>query len=233
MTQPAAQSANYNPVMYAAVEARARFIMRTYGHLLGAIVGFVAIEMFFFNSGMAENMARAMLGVSWLWILGAFIVVGWMASHVAHRVQSLPLQYLALAGFVLAEAIIFVPMLYMAAAISPDIIGNAAQVTVLAFVALTAVAFVTRKDFSFLRTFLVWGGLVALGLIVMGVLAGFNLGTYFTIGMIGFAGAAILYDTSNVLHHFPEDRYVAAALELFGSVALMFWYVLRFFMSRE
>ncbi len=52
-------------------------------------------------------------------------------------------------------------------------------------------------------------------------------------GMIAFAGAAILYDTSNVLHHYPEDRHVAAALELFASVALLFWYVLRLFMSRE
>ena len=49
--------------------------------------------------------------------------------------------------------------------------------------------------------------------------------------MVGLAGAAILHDTSNVLHHFPEDRYVGAALELFASVALMFWYVLRLFMS--
>ena len=43
----------------------------------------------------------------------------------------------------------------------------------------------------------------------------------------------ILYDTSNVLHHYPEDRYVAGALQLFASVALMFWYVLRIFMSRD
>jgi hypothetical protein len=39
--------------------------------------------------------------------------------------------------------------------------------------------------------------------------------------------------TSNVLHHFPEDRYVAASLQLFSSVTLMFWYVLRIFMSRR
>jgi len=34
-----------------------------------------------------------------------------------------------------------------------------------------------------------------------------------------------------VLHHYPEDRYVAAALELFSSVALFFWYILSFFIS--
>jgi len=31
--------------------------------------------------------------------------------------------------------------------------------------------------------------------------------------------------------YFPEDRYVAAALQLFSSVALMFWYVLRLFIG--
>ncbi len=51
--------------------------------------------------------------------------------------------------------------------------------------------------------------------------------------MIGLAGAAILYDTSKVLRDYPEDRYVAASLQLFASVALMFWYVLRLFMSRD
>jgi FtsH-binding integral membrane protein len=51
--------------------------------------------------------------------------------------------------------------------------------------------------------------------------------------MIGFAGAAVLYDTSNIIHHFPQDKYVAAWMQLFSSIALMFWYVLQFFMSRD
>jgi len=49
--------------------------------------------------------------------------------------------------------------------------------------------------------------------------------------MVGLASASILYDTSNVLRHYSEDSHVAAALELFASVALMFWYVLQLFMS--
>jgi FtsH-binding integral membrane protein len=51
--------------------------------------------------------------------------------------------------------------------------------------------------------------------------------------MIGLAGAAVLYDTSNILHHYPKDKYVAASLALFASIAMMFWYVLRLFMSRD
>ena len=74
---------------------------------------------------------------------------------------------------------------------------------------------------------------MALVLIVAGAAFGFQLGTYFSVAMVAFAGAAILYDTSNILHHYSEDRYVAAALELFASVALMLWYVLRLFMNRR
>jgi FtsH-binding integral membrane protein len=68
-------------------------------------------------------------------------------------------------------------------------------------------------------------------LIAASVLFGFQLGTMFSVGMVAFAGAAVLYDTSNVLHRYPEDRYVGAALQLFASIALMFWYVLRIFLG--
>ena len=97
----------------------------------------------------------------------------------------------------------------------------------------SAVAFITRKDFSFLRGILFWVGMLALVAIIGGVLFGFVLGTWFSVAMIGFAGAAVLYDTSNILHHYPEDRHVAASLALFASIALMFWYVLRLFSSRD
>jgi len=101
------------------------------------------------------------------------------------------------------------------------------------FGGLTAVVFTTKKDFSFLGAFLRWAGIGALLMIGAGLVFGFQLGTFFSVGMIVFAGAAILYDTSNVMLSFPEDRYVAAALQLFASIALMFWYVLRLFISRR
>ena len=219
------------PVSAAKAEARAAFITRTYLHLLGAILGFTMIEMYLFESGLAATIARAMLGTSWLLVLGGFMVVGWLASHTAYKAQSLGAQYAALAVFVAAEAIVFTPLLFIAAIRFPGVIESAAFVTLLGFSALTAVVFYTRKDFSFLGSVLRWGGIVALVLIVAGVLFGFQLGTFFSVAMIAFAGAAILYDTSKVLHNFPEDRYVAASLELFASVALLFWYVLRLFMS--
>lgn len=213
--------------------ARGKFIARAYTHLFSAITAFVLLEIVLFKTGLAETIADALLSVSWLAVLGGFVVVSWVARHVAHRATSPAAQYGALTGYVVAEAIIFVPLLYLADKYAPGAISSAAAVTFLAFVALSLVAFYTRKDFSFLRGILCWGGMTALILIVSGVVFGFQLGTYFSVGMVALAGGAILYDTSNILYHYSEDRYVAAALELFASVALMLWYVLRIFMSRR
>jgi uncharacterized protein len=213
------------------VERRAKFITRTYNHLFGAILAFAGIEFALFASGLAPVIARAMLSVNWLFILGGFMIAGWIASRAAHTAESLAAQYAALAVTVVIQAFIFLPMLVIANSMAPGAISSAGLVTILGFAALTGIAFYTRKDFSFLRGVLLWGGIGAMLLVVGGVIFGFQLGMFFSVAMVVFAGAAILYDTSNVIHHFPEDRYVGGALELFSSVTLMFWYVLRIFMS--
>jgi hypothetical protein len=213
------------------VDRRAQFITRTYNHLFGAIVAFAAIEFGLFATGLAYPIAKAMLSVSWMLVLGGFMLAGWLASRAAHTSESKGVQYAALAGYVVIQAIIFVPLLVIANIKAPGAISSAGLVTILGFAGLTGIAFYTRKDFSFLRGILMWGGIGAMLLILCGALFGFQLGTFFSVAMVVFAGAAILYDTSNVLHHFPEDRYVGAALELFASVTLMFWYILRLFMS--
>ena len=221
------------PVIQLDEQSRGAFVSRTYSHLFCAISAFTLIEIFLFKAGLAERIAGSLLGVNWLLVLGGFVVVSWLASRTAHMAASKVAQYAALAGFVVAEAIIFVPLLYLANSAAPGAITSAAAVTFLGFTGLSLVAFFTRKDFSFLRGILCWGGVVALVLIAAGAIFGFQLGTFFSVAMVALAGGAILYDTSNILHHYPEDRYVAAALELFASVALMFWYVLRLFLSRR
>jgi uncharacterized protein len=219
------------PVARMGAEARSTFLVRTYLHLYAAIVAFTLIEAFLFVTGLARVIAIGMLSVSWLVVLGGFVIVSWIASHVAHRTTSLPAQYLALGAYVVAEAIVFVPLLFIAEYYAPGAIGASALITLVGFGLLTGMVFWTRQDLSFLGSLLRWAFAVALMLIVAATLFGFQLGTFFSVAMVGLAGAAILHDTSNVLHHYPEDRYVAAALELFASVALMFWYILRLFLS--
>jgi uncharacterized protein len=212
---------------------RAAFVSRTYHHLLVAVLLFTGIEILLFRSGLAYPMAEAMLGVSWLLVLGGFVVAGFVFRGMAERATSPGTQYLALGGYVLAQAIIFVPLLVIAEYTASGVIASAALTTLIGFTGLTGIAVTSGKDFSFLGGLMKWGGVVALALIVGGVAFGFNLGTYFSVAMIGLAGAAILYETSRVLNHYPEDKHVAAAVALFASVALMFWYVLSIFISRD
>jgi FtsH-binding integral membrane protein len=220
------------PVAALDVDARATFISRTYMHLFGAIGLFTFLEIVMFQSGIAESIFSAIRGVSWLMVLGAFMLVSWLASRTAIAARSLAAQYAALIAYVVVWSVIFVPLLKIANETAKGgVIESAAVVTLGGFAALTMIAFMTRKDFSFLGGVLRWACVAAVLAIVAGLIFGFQLGTWFSVGMIVFAGAAILYDTSNILHHYPEDRYVAAALALFGSVALMFWYVIQLFLA--
>ncbi len=220
------------PVADASVETRSDFIWKCYAHVIGGILAFAAVEYYLISSGIADQIAPVLLR-SWLLTLGAFMLVGWGASHVAHRLTSKPAQYAAFAAFIVAEALIFSPLILLAAMRAPEVLDSAIGVTIVGCVGLISVAMITRKDFSFLRGIMLWGFFLAMGAIVAALVFGFQLGTWFSVAMIGFAGAAVLYDTSNILHHYPEDRYVAASMALFASIALMFWYVLQLFLNRD
>jgi FtsH-binding integral membrane protein len=227
------QNVNYlAPVAALSAEDRSNFIWKCYAHVVGAILAFAAIEVYLFTSGISAAIARPMLQ-NWWMVFGAFILGGWGATHVAHRVQSVQAQYAAFAVFIVLEALIFAPLLYVAYMMEPGIIDSAAGVTVLGCVGLIATAMITRKDFSFLRGLLTWVFILAMVAIVGSFIFGFQLGTWFSVAMIGFAGAAVLYDTSNIMHHYPQDKHVAASMQLFASIAMMFWYVLQLFMNRD
>ncbi len=223
------------PVSESGVESRANFLLKTYAHVCAALSGFALVEIALFKLGIADQIVQALSGAryGWLMVLGAFTLVGWMCTTTAHKVRSVPMQYVALVGYVIAEALIFVPLLWYANARAPGTIATAAYLSFFGFAGLTAVAFVIRKDFSFLRGILMWGGICAALAIVGSLIFGFELGTWFSAAMIAFAGAAILYKTSAVMLHYPEDRYVAASLELFAAVALLFYYVLMLLNRRR
>ena len=218
----------------ASPDVRAAFIRRTYGHLAGAILGFIAIEAMLFQTALPESLMGllATSQYSWLIVLAAFIGVSWMAENWASSGASVNKQYAGLALYVVAQAIIFVPLLYLAAAYSgPDVIVSAAFITLLLFTGLTFTVLTTRKDFTFLGGFLKISFFVAMGVIVASILFGFNLGVLFASIMVVVASASILYNTSNVLHRYHPSQHVAASLTLFASVALLFWYILRIFMG--
>lgn len=212
---------------------RAGFIRRTYAHLAGAILAFIGLEAYLLSTPLAGKMLN-FIGANqygWIMFLGAFILCGWLARGLASGSASQTTQYVGLTLYVIAEAVIFVPMLYIAVHYSsPTVLPTAGILTLLLFAGLTAVVFTTKKDFSFLRGILTIGGFLAMGLIVCAAIFGFNLGLIFSFAMVLLASGAILYDTSKIMHHYGPHQYVGAALELFASVALLFWYILRIVM---
>ncbi len=217
------------------VDERGEFVRKTYYHVAGALAVFAILLAGLLQIPAMISLATLMIqGFNWFIVLGAFMAVSWLADKWAHSSTSLSKQYFALGLFIVAEAIIFLPIMVMATFYSsPQVIPQAALATLALFLALTFVAFTTRKDFSFLGGILKVGFIVALGAIVAGMIFGFNLGLAFSVIMVLLASGSILYNTSNIIHHYRTDQYVAASMGLFASVALLFWYILRIFMSRD
>lgn len=227
-----------NSVAEAAPADRAAFIRKTYLLLAAAILAFVAVEGFLFASGLAVAIASVIFSggaIGWLLVLGLFMGVSFLANRWATSDTSAAVQYAGLGIFIIAEAIIFVPLILIATSVSGDasVLLKAGIVTIGLFLGITLTVFITRTDFSFLRPVLAIGGFAALGFIVASSIFGFSLGTVFAFVMVAFAGTAILYETSNVLHRFNTKQHVAASLTLFASVALLFWYILSIFSSRD
>lgn len=196
-------------------------------------------------SSFALPVARALsaAGAEWVLAFGGVVVLGALLRSSAHWARSTLAQYATLALFIVVQAVVFVPLLVAADAQTPSAIRSAVAATGTGFVGLTAVAFTTRRELHFLGAVVRWGLGVGLIAILSAAAFGFTLGAYFSVAMLGLAGTAVLYDTSSMLHQFRgegrglerpdqrEDSYVAASLELFASIALMFWYSLRLFIT--
>jgi FtsH-binding integral membrane protein len=226
-------------VSQASAAERSSFIVRTYLHVFGAILAFTALEVAWFASPVAQWTIQFVTSGKYMWLLvmGLFIGVSYFANKWAMSSTSLGMQYAGLGLYTVAQSFLFVPLIWMAWAAGsqgePGLLGKAVMITLTLFGALTGVVFVTRKDFSFMRGVLAFGGIAAIGLIVASIVFGFTLGLFFSYAMIAFACGYILYDTSNVMLHYRTSQHVAAALALFASVMLLFWYVLRILIDRR
>jgi len=214
---------------------KADFYRKTYLHVALSVLAFIGVETILLKIVPAEVIYLMFAQkYTWLLIIGVF----WLASILANKwslSQSKSTQYLGLGFYILLEAIIFLPMLYIAVGYSGggEVIFQAAMLTIAMFAGLSIVAFTSKRDFSFLRNIIIIGGFISIGLIVAGAIFGFGLGLWFSVGMVILASASILYETSKLQTTYTTGQYVGAALQLFASVMLLFWYILRILMSRR
>ena len=216
-------------------EERMSFIRRTYAWLTGAILLCVVMMGLFMNSPLFEPIMVQMVQMNWLIILGLFIGASWLGDAMALRVDSKMLQLIGFTVGVGAYAVMFTYLFVASGAFTPgygveaSAIPQAGLLTLITFIALSAVVFITKQDFSILRVGLIVMSVLALGAIVAGVLFGFALGLGFAVIMVGFSAAIIIYQTSNILHYYPTDHHVPAALALFCSIGMLFWYIFMIF----
>jgi FtsH-binding integral membrane protein len=215
-------------------DERADFIRKTYMHLGGAVLAFIGIEAILLNLPFVPDLVRAMIGsqFSWLIVILLFVGVSYVAEKWARSATSIGMQYAGLALYVAAEAIVFVPLLYIAREFGPpNVIPQAGMITAVMFGGLTMIVFVTGHDFSYLRTILMFSGLAAVVMIGWAIFSNHTLGIPFSVLMIMVACGYILYHTSSVMHQYRIGQHVAASLALFASVALLFWYILQLLMQ--
>ena len=186
------------PVSSLTDEKRVAFYKKTYKHLAMAVLLFVIEEWIFFQIEPIVNFAFSMTkGWRWLIMLGGFMLATSYAVKMAFRNHNINQQYLGLLLYVVAEAFIFIPLIGMAMMIAEsggaNILNQAAILTLSLFTGLSAIVLLTKKDFSFLKSILAIGFFVAIGLIVAGMLFGFNLGLWFSVVMVVLALQDLYY----------------------------------------
>lgn len=224
----------------AGVDARADFIGKVYLHLGGAVLAFAGLTALLMMTSFDEVIARTAFGngtIGYLIFFAGFIGASWLAQSYAQSNNSPSQQYFGLGLYTVAEAIFFAPLLYLAQTIGgPEVIPTAGVLTGITFAGLTAIVWLTRYNFSFLGPALGVGCFAIMGVFICSMIFGFDLsslGVWLPAGLVVFASLYILYDTSNIMHHYQIGQHVAASLALFASVMLLFWYMIRLVMALQ
>lgn len=220
-----------NLVAHATASERKTFYRKTYAHVALGILAFIAAEWVMLNN-VPLSFIQMLLGGSWIWLL--ILGVFWMVSSFTDRLTLSPdrnIQYMGLVLFAIAQAFIFLPMMYIAVHyFGGELIQQAAVMTLALFGGLSAVVLLTKADFTFLRTGLIIGSFIAFGIIIAGMIFGFTIGLWFMVAMVILAAGGILYETSQLKNQYHTEQYVGAGLRLFASLMLMFYYILMILM---
>jgi FtsH-binding integral membrane protein len=232
----------------AAPADRAQFYRRTYAHVAGAFVAWATLLAVFFTTPIAGGIIKLFTGMG---SIGMFVIMLGLcfATTIAQTMSfnaSKATQYAGLGLAILAEAVLFVPLIFMvvlkfahagnehafAEAIG-SVFGPALLTTGLLIAGLTTTVFMTNKDFSFLRTAVTIGCFVAIGVVIAAFVCGISLGFWFSAAMVLLMGAAILYKTWEIKNIATPGQYVGAATSLFVAFVTLLWYVIQLFSSRS
>ena len=234
------------------VSDRVAFLRRTYAHLGVALIAFALI-----TAGMMRYMPETSLKLSglgggsamgMLLVLGLFVVVSIGAQRLAQSETSRALQYVGLGLITVVWSVLVQPMIWYAlirlgnqsafigadgsihAYISPLAATTILEATILTieiFTGLTLTVFLTKKDFSFMGGALRLAMFAVIGVAIVAIIFGFQLGVLYSGVIVLLMAGYILYETSLVMSYFRPTQHVAAALMLFTTIVTLFIHLLR------
>lgn len=148
--------------------------------------------------------------------------------------NKVPLNRFLFATFAFITGITIAPLVGVLAT-SPEgvaILSKALLASAFTFSAAGLIGWTTRMQLGGMGGFLLFG---LIGMIIVGILGFFipwsstTEMVYSGIGVVLF-GAFTVYDF-NKLKHYPEDRYIDAALNLYLDIFNLFLFILRFIMA--
>ena len=102
------------PVASLSDELKIAFYKKTYSHVAGGVLAFFIVEYILLQSNaIVEFMLSMTQGWRWLIMLGGFMFMTNYAESSAMKTKDKNKQYIAYGIFILAEAIIFIPLIYI------------------------------------------------------------------------------------------------------------------------
>lgn len=190
-----------------------KVLRNTYG-LLALTLLFSAV-----TAGAAMSMGIERMNI-FVFFIGAYGLM-----FLVHKTANSALGLLSTFAFTGFMGFTLGPILsaYLSLPNGAQLIMTALGMTGVTFVGLSAVALITRKDFSFLANFLMAGAIV----LIIAMLAGIflqipALSLMVSAGFVLFASAAILYQTSEMIHRSGETNYILATITLYVSIYNLF-----------
>lgn len=227
------------PAAMAAADERATFLRRTYSLLLAAVLTFAATLWAAGNvepvRALAGSMASAIFGTRFGIFLYMALFMG--GAYLVHAfAERRPLNLIFFFAFAMLVGLLFAPLIYMVlsrGASGVEILNQAALITAITFGGLTGYVFYSGKDFSFLRGALSIALFALIGVAFAGWLFGFGLGAWYSVAAVVVFTGYILYDTGQILNHYPTTAHVSAACVLFVDVILLFKHILLLLTRRD
>lgn len=199
-------------------EARREFIQKVYAHLLVGLMVFSGVTWAMMKSplvwsGDEPGFLCTMPGwiTCFVGMVGLQLMYGRLFSSA-----SLKVHYIAFGLTIALQGAFCAPLFWFAQHISDTILRDAFFITTAGFGGLTAIPFLTKKDFSFMGGMLYTATFILMAVGIMSIFFGpFNMGLFWSGAVVLLFSGWVLYHTSQIQRHLPLTAYVFGATMLF------------------